>query len=283
MGRPRLAGPEFRRRLVAAQVVGALAPRAARGLLADLWFTPWTVSPERALPDGAEHVRVHAGGDWLAGWTVGEGPTVLLVHGWGGNSTDLAAVAGRLAAVGLRAVAVDLPAHGRSPGEQTDLHRLGAAVRGVGGALGDDLVAVVSHSLGGVAVTLALRDGLDVDRVAFIAPPARLETAAEGFTASLRLPQRLHAQLLAVLEDRYGAGVWRDLRAERSVDGLAVDALVVHDRDDPQVPVAAGREVATAYRGTFVQTAGLGHGRILTDPGVLHRVTRHVVQGAARR
>lgn len=81
----------------------------------------------------------------LSGWEVGDGRTVLLVHGWGGRSTDLAALATRLAAAGHRAVAVDLPAHGSSPGATTDLFALASAVAAAARRAGPLAGRVAAH------------------------------------------------------------------------------------------------------------------------------------------
>jgi pimeloyl-ACP methyl ester carboxylesterase len=47
---------------------------------------------------------------------------------------------------------------------------------------------------------------------------------------------------------------------------------VIHDRDDPEVPLANGEAIAAAWPGArLVTTEGLGHTRIVHDPGVVAR------------
>lgn len=49
--------------------------------------------------------------------------------------------------------------------------------------------------------------------------------------------------------------------------------LVVHDRADKEVPYADGARVAEAWpTAELVTTEGLGHQRILRDPGVVEQV-----------
>ena len=56
--------------------------------------------------------------------------------------------------------------------------------------------------------------------------------------------------------------------------------LVVHDRQDKEVPHADGVRVAGTWpAGTLVSTEGLGHRRLLCDPGVVDTVTRFVTSG----
>ncbi len=52
----------------------------------------------------------------FAAYSWGDGPTVLLVHGWSGNAGQMAEFVAPLTRAGFRAVAIDLPAHGASGG-----------------------------------------------------------------------------------------------------------------------------------------------------------------------
>jgi pimeloyl-ACP methyl ester carboxylesterase len=58
----------------------------------------------------------------LAATAWGEGPTVLLAHGWESRRTHWSAFVPALTAAGYRAVAIDAPAHGDSPGETSNMH-----------------------------------------------------------------------------------------------------------------------------------------------------------------
>jgi len=69
-------------------------------------------------PPGASPLTLSHAGLALQGWALGQGPAVLLVHGWEGASGQFAPMALALAARGLRTVAFDLPAHGSSEGKE---------------------------------------------------------------------------------------------------------------------------------------------------------------------
>jgi pimeloyl-ACP methyl ester carboxylesterase len=56
---------------------------------------------------------------------------------------------------------------------------------------------------------------------------------------------------------------------------IPVPALVLHDRDDTEIPYSDGVATAAAWRGAdLVTTEGLGHFGILRDPAVIERVLR---------
>jgi len=95
---------------------------------------------------------------------------VALLHGWGGHAGQIASFVDPLVAAGFRVIAADAPAHGASPGELSSLPDLARLVACL--ALDErPLHGVIAHSLGAAATTLAMADGVDVDRAVLIAPP----------------------------------------------------------------------------------------------------------------
>ncbi len=212
----------------------------------------------------------------LQAWSWGEGPVVVLVHGWDGRGSQLGSLVEPLVKAGFRVVAFDAPGHGDSGGKRASLvsfaDAITATVRRVG-----PVHALVAHSLGGAATTLALSVGLPVDRVALIAPV----DAANGvgrFSRFIGLTAEAQASFERNLEQRYGAPV-SAIGAAHLAPRMRARALVVHDEEDRWVPWSDGEITATAWPGAdLVVTRGLGHHRILRDPGVIDRVVRFVCQ-----
>lgn len=81
----------------------------------------------------------------LAVVRAGEGPVVVLVHGFTQTASSMAPLASRLAAA-RSVVAVDLPGHGGSTEVSADLEETGALVAD---AVGDGKFDLVGYSLGG--------------------------------------------------------------------------------------------------------------------------------------
>ena len=93
----------------------------------------------------------------------GSGPVAYLVHGWGGNGSQLAAFVRPLLAEGFRVVLFDAPAHGDSePGPagpgRTHGVEFGKALDAVFAKFGP-AEAVIAHSLGAISTYLTLRFG----------------------------------------------------------------------------------------------------------------------------
>lgn len=98
------------------------------------------------------------------------GPVHLLVHGFAGDRTAWANLASGLARSGKRAVMPDLPGHGATAIEATDVDGLAAAVTALAESLPGPLV-LVGHSLGAAAaVHAARRLGDRVARLVLLTP-----------------------------------------------------------------------------------------------------------------
>ena len=269
----------------AARLLGVLswvAPSSAADLASRLWFTIPSSSPAAADVAGGVPFRVGVAGRSVRGAVWGEGPTVYLVHGWAGDSRQMAPLVGPLVAAGHRVVAYDGPGHGRSdPGpsgpRRSNAVEFSDALAAVADRHGPAR-AVVAHSMGAMATMLALRqDRLSVERLVFVAPMPELRSYLDRFAAGLSLGPRARHRLDAALEARVGM-----LVEDFELLGLAEQAgtpplLVVHDRKDRQLAWAASAELVDRWPDArLVTTDGLGHSRLLGDRGVHEEIVRFV-------
>lgn len=256
--------------------LGAISPALAGRVGARLFLTPpHRSSPrrERAALASAEPFALRHAGHPLRGWTVGEGPAVLLVHGWGGRSGQLAPIAHALAAAGCTAVAFDAPAHGRSGGRTTSMVDIAAAAAEVAGRFGAR--AAVGHSVGAAAVAFAASRGLDLAAAALVAPPRTPVAFMDQLAGLLRMSPAVRAALDDDVERRVGFAL-DDVDVARCAPPVGPPMLVVHDDGDLEVPLAAGAAVAEAWRAQLAVTSGLGHRRILRDEAVVRDVVAFV-------
>jgi pimeloyl-ACP methyl ester carboxylesterase len=204
-------------------------------------------------------------------WSAGSGPPVVLVHGWEGAHADLDAFVAPLLERGKRVVALDLPAHGESPGTLAAFPDMGLAVGAVGAHVGP-LAGVIAHSAGCPSTALAIDQGLRVERVALIATPERYGRFVRYMAGVAGVdPQALIAALMA-----RGIDV-PALNMPRQVAAYRVPALIVHSADDRTTEIEGARKVAAAWPGSmFLEVDGLGHSRILRDPAVIARIVSFI-------
>ena len=258
------------------QVGGRVTPALAARWAYKLWFQT------RRFPEPLREMRWRAKaasgavpfkGGKLPFYAWGEGPTVLLLHGWNGRGTQLAGFAAPLVAAGFRAVAFDAPAHGRSPGTATNVFECVEALETVAQTHGP-VHGIIAHSFGVVCATMALQRGLSAGRMVGISPPTQLRWMADRFADRLAIPPRVQARFEQRVEAEFGAEVWDRVAADRLATELDVPALIIHDAHDEDVPWQQGERLAQAWPGArFVRTEGLGHRRILRSP----RITEQAV------
>src|SRR5688572_7784831 len=186
------------------RLLSALAPALAARRAERLFLTPPHArrpAAELALLATARARPMRVGARRIEVWTWGSGPSVLLVHGWGGRGTQLGTFVEPLVARGFSVVAFDAPGHGAADGGEVTIPEIVAAVREVGDAVGP-LAGVVAHSMGGPAAALALADGLPVGAVVFVAPPADLVAPAARFTEALGFSREVGEGMRRRIEGR---------------------------------------------------------------------------------
>jgi pimeloyl-ACP methyl ester carboxylesterase len=216
----------------------------------------------------------------VRGARIGRGPPVLLVHGWGGSGTQMAAFAPPLLEAGCSVVVFDGPAHGASSGSTATMPALAEAAAEVGGRFGAR--AVIGHSLGGAATALALHRGLAVDAAVLVAPPRAAAAIFEAFCAALALRGGTRDRLRRRLERRTGVSI-DELDVPELAAGLRTPALVIHDGRDGDVPFEDGAAIAAAWPGArLLATQGLGHRRILRDSRVVGEARSFVLERLQR-
>jgi len=230
------------------------------------WDAHWRA--ERwPFEDGSLTLRTHADAP--------EAPTVLLVHGWGGQAGQLLQLAEAIAAEGLRPVLLELPAHGSNAGQVSNLPQFARAIDYAAARLQQDghgLRAIVAHSLGAHAAAYATSRGLDVGRLVLLAPPASARDYTRFFAHVFGLSEATRARMQALIEAREGV-LMAGFEPQAMGSRIHVPTLVVHDRGDRINPFAHGewfvREIAGAR---LLATEGLGHRKLLADPAVLREV-----------
>ncbi|MBK4736671.1 alpha/beta fold hydrolase [Noviherbaspirillum pedocola] len=210
----------------------------------------------------------------------GEGPAVLLLHGWEGQASDMAAFAPPLLTAGFTVLAMELPAHGGSSGTQASIPDLARALQAVADALGP-LHAVIAHSMGGAVLAEALHDGMQAQRVVLIAAPARYERYARAFGAAAGLDADGIEAMLAELRDARGVDV-RSISLPARAPALHQPALFIHSGDDRVVPIEDSLASASAWPGAgHRRVEGLGHRRLLRDQQVVEEAVRFATLGRA--
>lgn len=236
---------------------------------------------EQRLLSQATPFSVPFGPRALRAWRWGSGPTVLLLHCWGGRGSQMAEFVEPLLAQGLSPVVFDAPAHGDSPGRRTDMIEMAMAIGTVANAVGP-LHGVIAHSLGAGAGLLALRDyGLATPRFVSIGAFSDCRWFTEAFGALVGMQPAAVAGMREILSRRYSHRVdWSRLAITEALRASRdhTRTLLIHDAHDREVPHAHAQMLSRAQPGVpLLTTRGLGHRRILRDAEVIVRAVRFVL------
>ncbi len=257
-------------------IVGRLLPQIAARKAYKLWFqTRRFNEPQREtrwLASAKQDVIVHRYGPLSVSQWGEEGPTVLLIHGWNGRGSQMGAFAAPLVEAGYRVVTYDLPAHGRSPGNNTNVLKAIETLVAVAGIYGP-IHGIVSHSFGGMVTTLAIKEGLAVNRVVLIGTPGSLQWLYEQFVSYLAIPKSTLVRLNRMIVRDFGADIWNRISLIDASRELTAPALIIHDEFDLDVEWREAENIAKSWRGArFMKTSGLGHRRILRAQEVVAAV-----------
>lgn len=248
-----------------------------------LWFTsprfPEPAREQRWREQAQEFVIEHEHGP-LTVYRWGQGPSVLLVHGWSGRGTQMGAIAQPLVKLGYSVVAFDAPGHGRSAGTGTNAFQVAAALVSVA-EQSAPLRAIIAHSFGTMATTLALHQGLLVDKVVCISAPTSLQFLIDRFCQTLGINTNTRQRLKQMLEQEFGDDIWQQIESDRHVLDSNATALIIHDKDDVDVPWQWSERLAKAWpHSHFWLTSGLGHRRILRNRRVIDSICDFIENGS---
>ncbi|GAC1033747.1 alpha/beta fold hydrolase [Pseudomonas sp. No.21] len=249
--------------------VGRVAPRHVADRARRRFMTPRDTTPrDWELPwlERAERITLRFG---LSALRWGSGPTVLLMHGWEGRPTQFASLIDALVQAGYGVIALDAPAHGRSPGREANIVLFARALLEAAEDL-PPLHGVIGHSMGGASAMLAIQLGLRPRALVTVAAPSRILGMLRGFARFIGLPPRAGEQFIKRVEDHAGIPA-ADLDVQHY--RLGMPGLVAHAEDDPLVPAAEAGRIHEAWFGSqLLRLEGGGHQRVLADPRLVKAV-----------
>ena len=203
---------------------------------------------------------------------------ILLVHGWSGRGTQLFKIADELLKAGYSVVSFDAPAHGKSKGKMTIMSEFIASILEIEKQFGPFEIAI-GHSLGGMSVLNAIKDGLKVEKAIIIGSGDIVQDILDEFISRLGLKQKISEGLRELFEEKYQLKM-DDFSAYKAAQKIQIPVLVIHDKDDPEVHVKAGIHIHEQLKnGTLYITEDLGHRKILGNPNVIKKILEFIKNG----
>lgn len=245
----------------------------ARALLKEV-MTPKRRARQRIaepLRDVQQHAIETPAGK-IAAWRHGEGPAVLLVHGWQDDNSLWSPLISALAELGIASVAFDLPGHGFSDGDSCPPSVAAVALRQIAEQLGP-IDAIVTHSFGGPVTGFALLNGFTTRRIVLIAPPRGRNKRWFDFAEERGIsPEIVHRA-----REIYAAEAGLQASFDLAAVAPPIETLVLHSMDDDAVEWQNAEAIAQQWpNAELVLCDGLGHRVIAQDRGVIERIVSFV-------
>ncbi|MCG8991343.1 alpha/beta hydrolase [Laribacter hongkongensis] len=178
-------------------------------------------------------------------------PVLLMMHGWGGNGSDLAPAAEAAHAAGYAVLLPDARCHGRSDGDSfASLPRfaedIDAALAWLHASHPDSPVALLGHSLGAAACILVASRRNDIAAVVSISAFAHPEELMQRWLASQGRWLRWLSPLILGHVQRVIGQRFESIAPVNLVSSINCPLLILHGRHDNTVPADDALRLAAA-------------------------------------
>jgi pimeloyl-ACP methyl ester carboxylesterase len=213
-------------------------------------------------------------------WSWGEGPLVILVHGWNGRAAHLAPLAVSIAKLGFRCVAIEVTGHGSSPGNRTGWACFIEDIAALTRSLDQDVHAYVAHSAGGLT-TMATRSlkGIRAKLYVCICAPSHPFPPINVIRKRLDLRSGVIDLYREFIARQFNTG-WDTLESGCSYAGAGPDLLLFYDEADRFVDHTEGDRILKLCPGArLIKSNRYGHTKVLGSPELLQAVSGFLTNG----
>lgn len=214
------------------------------------------------IPSIQKRINVYHSGDSLK--------KILLVHGWSGRGTQLVKFAEAFEKLGFQIVSFDAPAHGKSPGNATLMPDFIASILEIEKQFGP-FEAAIGHSLGGMSLLNAVKEGLQIKRLTIIGSGDIVKDIMDDFVKKLQLDSKI-SDLLRIHFEKKSNRTMDSYSSFHAAAQISIPVLVIHDENDDEVPVSCAHHIHQHLKnGDLMITQNLGHRKILGDAAVIQK------------
>jgi len=215
-------------------------------------------------------------------WSWGEGPLVILVHGWGSCGAHMGVLATMLASKGFQSVAIDITGHGDSTGRRINFRDfyqdIGTLVR----FLDQDVYACVGHSAGGLCMMAARElENLSAKKYVCISAPQKPYPPINLIRKKLGVSDAVIKRYKNFLADQFNCR-WGDITRRVYSSDSESQLLLIYDKSDRFVDHMDGDEIKAYWpSATLVKTWGIKHSQQIRSPVIQEKVVEFLVDGEA--
>ena len=168
-------------------------------------------------------------------YSKGEGPTLLLVHGWSGRAMQFRKMAAFLIKEGFKVVLIDAPGHGLSEGKRSTIFQFAEAFEAVQKKEGN-IKAVIAHSLGAAAVSYSASMGNVIPPFVVLGAPVIAHDILQSFSDTINASSLVHEAIREAAIDVYNKA-FDDVSMQETFKHVNGPVLSLHGKKDRDVPL----------------------------------------------
>jgi pimeloyl-ACP methyl ester carboxylesterase len=210
-------------------------------------------------------------------WRWGDGPYILLAHGWNGHGSQFIYIIRRLISAGYSVIIFDGPAHGQSEGTSSSYFQMTDAVRRlISFVKPENILGLIGHSFGASAIINTISKENIFKKIILLAPALNIQKILEDTFLSYGISINVLYKLIYEYEQTFDYNLKND-NPVNLVKSIEQELLIIHDKDDTVTPHIDSKKISNTYKNIRIKTTtGLGHKRILIDPQVAKWIIKYL-------
>lgn len=270
------------------KTIGLVSPRKAAETAYRIFCTPFNGKSKRKPPPvfhKAEKLSFITDNLTIRGfrWKSEHpnGKKLLILHGFSSYAYKFEKYILPLRKEGFEVLAFDAPAHGNSDGKLINAYLYKQVILEIERLYGP-LYALIGHSLGGLAASLAFESLPDNSqrKLVLIAPATETESAITNFFQIIPADNKTimaFRQLISTMTQQPVSY----FSVSRVVKNLSARVLWVHDKQDPICTFEDVKPLLSLSlpHVRFLITEQLGHSRIYKDDKICHEIVAFLAEG----
>ncbi len=213
----------------------------------------------------------------IYGYQMGDvsGEKVFLIHGWDSNPGSMTAIALKLVDEGYNVIAMNLPGHGISKKDHTNMFVVKEALKKfIMYGYTDEPIHFVTHSFGSAVLAYALSElEVKVETMVFLTSPNHIIDIFDEFKQLIGLGRKAYKKLCVMADKVLGEEIVQlNISSKlRQVNYRSI--LIIHDENDKVIPFTTALQIqANCKNIEIIKYQGVGHYRMLWNEKIISNV-----------
>jgi len=189
----------------------------------------------------------------------GDGPSVMLLHGWDSNTARWSRMLPYLQELSLNIYAFDAAGHGYSEGNKLTVPYYTACLSEIIKEFPVDYI--IGHSMGGMtAIYHQSKHQPDfIKGIITLGAPSELTTITDEYQNMLGYSNRVMKALGHLVQERFGMTI-PEFSMAHFARKIRIPGLVIHDQQDTTAPLSEAKKIADFWpEADIFITDGYGH------------------------